>query len=134
MHGAEVWQIPTREINKILATEMDVLRRSARKSRLERIKNKYIKEIMGVKEKPGIIDIIEKKRLQWYGHVKRMQEDRLPKLIMEWIPGKRRKRGGSRKTWMEDVRTAMKTRHLEVDQWLNRKEWCLGSRRRQQLS
>jgi hypothetical protein len=35
---------------------------------------------MGVKEKPDIIDIIEKKRLQWYGHVKRMQEERLPKL------------------------------------------------------
>jgi hypothetical protein len=33
---------------------MDVLRRSARKSRLERIKNEHIKEIMGVKEKPGI--------------------------------------------------------------------------------
>jgi hypothetical protein len=26
MYGAEVWQIPTREINKILSTEMDVLR------------------------------------------------------------------------------------------------------------
>jgi hypothetical protein len=56
-----------------------VLRRSARKSRLERIKNEHIKEIMGVKEKPDIIDIIEKKRLQWYGHVKRMQEERLQK-------------------------------------------------------
>ena len=31
MYGAEVWQIPTREINKILSTEMDVLRRSAEK-------------------------------------------------------------------------------------------------------
>jgi hypothetical protein len=27
---------------------------------------------MGVKEKPDIIDIIERKRLQWNGHVKRM--------------------------------------------------------------
>ena len=43
----------------------------------------YIKEIMGVKEKPDIIDIIDRKRLQWYGHVKRMQDDRLAKLIME---------------------------------------------------
>jgi hypothetical protein len=68
-------QIPTREMNKILSTEMDVLRRSARKSRLERIKNEYIKEIMGVNGKPDIRDIIEKKRLQWYGHVKRMPED-----------------------------------------------------------
>jgi hypothetical protein len=99
-----------------------VLRRSARKSRLEKIKNEHIKEIMRVKEKPGIIDIIERKRLQWYGHVKRMQEDRLPKLITEWIPGERRKRGHPRKTWMECVRAAMQTRHLETDQWLNRKE------------
>jgi hypothetical protein len=42
MYGAEVWKIPTREIYKILSTEMDVLRRSARKSRLGRIKNEYI--------------------------------------------------------------------------------------------
>jgi hypothetical protein len=122
MYGAEVWQKPTREINKILATEMNVLRRSARKSRIERRKNEYIKELMGVKEKPDITDIIERKRLQWYGHVKRMQEERLPKLIMEWIPGKRRKSGRPRKTWMEGVGAAMKTRHLEADQWLNRKE------------
>ena len=103
MYGAEVRQIPTREINKILSTEMDVLRISARKSRMERIKNEHITEIMGVKEKPDIMDLIERKRLQWYGHVKRMQEERLPKLIMEWIPGKRRKRVSPRKTWMEGV-------------------------------
>ena len=38
MYDAEVWHIPNREINKILSTEMGVLRRSARKSRMERIK------------------------------------------------------------------------------------------------
>ena len=75
-----------------------MLRRSARKSRMERIKNEHIKEVMGVKEKPDIVDIIERKRLQWYGHVKRLQEERLAKLIMEWIPGQRRKRGRPRKT------------------------------------
>jgi hypothetical protein len=83
VYGAEVWQIPTREINKILSTEMDMLRRSARNSRMERIRNEHIKELMGVKGKPDIIDILGKKRLQWYGHVKRMPEERIPKLIME---------------------------------------------------
>jgi len=43
---------------------MDVLRRSARKSRMERTKNECIKEINGVKGKPDVRDIIEKKRLQ----------------------------------------------------------------------
>ena len=98
------------------------------------ITNEHIKEMMEVKEDPDIIDIIERKRLQWYGHVKRMQEERLPKLIMEWIPEERRKRGRPRKTWMEGVQAAMEKRHLEMDQWLNRKEWCLGSGRRWQLS
>ena len=50
-----------------------------------------------MKGQPDIIDIIEKKRLQWYGHVKRMPEDRIPKLIMDWIPLERRKKRTSKK-------------------------------------
>jgi len=46
---------------------------------MERIKNEQIKEIMGVKGKPDSIDIIEKKRLQWYDHIERMPEERIPK-------------------------------------------------------
>jgi len=42
MYGAEVWQIPTREINKMLSTGMDEVRRSARKSRMEKIKKMNI--------------------------------------------------------------------------------------------
>jgi hypothetical protein len=86
------------------------------------------KEIMRVKGKPDIIDIIEKKRLYWYGHVKRKPEDRIPKLIME-----RRKRGHPRKMWMEGVEAAMTARNLEPDQWRNRKEWRLVSGSRRQL-
>jgi hypothetical protein len=122
MYGAKVWQIPTREINKILSKEVDVLRRSARKSRMEIIKNEHIK--------PDIIDITEKKRLQWYGHDKSLPDDRIPKLIMEWIPEERRKRGRPRKTWMEGVQAAMTARNLEQDQWRHREEWSLVSGRR----
>jgi hypothetical protein len=80
---------------------------------LEKIKNKNIKEIMGVKGKSDITDIIEKKRLQWYGHVKRMQEERIPKLILEWVPAEKRKRGRPRKTWIEGVHAAMTARNIE---------------------
>jgi hypothetical protein len=40
---------------------------------------------MGVKGKPDIIDIIQKERLQWYGHVKRMPEERIPKLTLNLL-------------------------------------------------
>jgi hypothetical protein len=42
---------------------------------MDRIKNEHIQQIMGVKGKPDVIDIIEKKILQWYGHVKWMPEE-----------------------------------------------------------
>ena len=69
-----------------------------------------------MKGKTDSIDIIEQKRLQRYGHVKRMPEERIPKLIMDWIPRERRKRGRPRKTWME-VQAAMTTRNLEPEKW-----------------
>jgi hypothetical protein len=101
-----------------------------KKIKVGKIKNENIKEIMGVKGKPDIIDIIEKKTLQWYGYVKRMSEDRIPKLILEWAPEERRKRGRPRKTWMEGVHAAMTARNLEQDQRRNREEWRLVCGRR----
>jgi len=100
---------------------------------MERIKNEHIREIMGVKRKPDIIDIIEQKRLQCYGHVKTMPVERISKLIMDWIPRERRKRGHPRKMWMVVVQAAMITRNLEPDQWRNKEEWRLVSGRRRQL-
>jgi hypothetical protein len=44
---------------------------------------------MRVKKEPSNTYIIERKRLEWYGHVKRTQEERVPKVIMEWIPGEK---------------------------------------------
>ena len=109
---------------------MDVLRRSALKSRTERMENEEIEEIMRVKGKLDSIDIMEQKRLKWYGHVKRMPEERITKLIMVWIPWERRKRGRPRKTRKEGVQAAMTTINLEPDQWRKREEWRLVSGRR----
>ena len=75
-----------------------------------------------------IIDIIQQKRLQRYGHVKRMPEERIPKLIMDWIPRERRRRGRPRKTWMEGVQAAMTTRNLGSEQWRKR-EMAFGFRK-----
>ena len=50
------------------ATEMDALRGAARTSRLERIRNKTIKEEMGAQK--TIFDCTEEKQLFWYGYVR----------------------------------------------------------------
>jgi hypothetical protein len=62
-----------------------------------------------------------------------MPVERIPKLIIDWIPQERRKRGRPRKTLMEGVQSARTARNLEPDQWRNREEWRLVSGRRRQL-
>ena len=41
----------------------------------------------------NIIKKIDEKRCRWYGHVKRMRNDRLPKLLMKWQPDIRNSSG-----------------------------------------
>ena len=63
-----------------------------------------------------------------------MPAERLPKLIMEWIPIQRKKRGRPKKTWMEGVQDAMTVRGLEADQLMDREEWRLVSGRQRKMS
>ena len=69
-------------------TEMDALRRSSRISRKERIRNVTIKQQIGLEE--TIVKEIEQNQLTWYGHVQRMAEGRLPKIVLKWIPKQKR--------------------------------------------
>ena len=50
-------------------------------------------------------DYIRYKQLNWYGHVQRMNEGRLPLKILEWCPSERRRRrkGSPRNFWMPSV-------------------------------
>ena len=73
--GSETWRLTENNKRRFEATEMDVLRRSSRISRKERIRNVTIRQQIGLEE--TIIKEIEQNQLTWYGHVQRMVEGRL---------------------------------------------------------
>jgi hypothetical protein len=75
---------------------MDVLRKSSRISRKERIRNVTIRQQIGLEE--TIIKETEQNQLTWYGHVWRMAEGRLPKISLKWMPKQKRARGRPEKT------------------------------------
>jgi hypothetical protein len=109
---------------------MDVLRRSSRISRKERIKNVTLRQQIGIEE--TIIKETEQNQLTWYGHVQRMEEGRLHKITLQWMPKQKRARGRLKKNWMEGIRNAMNERNLNEGQWEDRKQWSLvvGQRRK----
>src|SRR5215470_6922911 len=121
---SETWRLTENNKRRVEATEMDVLRRSSRISRKERIRNVTIRQQIGLEE--TIIKEIEQNQLTWYGHVQRMAEGRLPKIALKWIPKQKTARGRPKKNWMEGIRKAMNERNLNEGQWEDRKQWSLG--------
>jgi hypothetical protein len=62
------------------------------------------KEIYVRVNKPTIIDTIRLNRLRWFGHVQKMEENRIPKRVSYMNLGTTRLRGRPRNRWQDDVR------------------------------
>ena len=62
----------------------------------------------------SILDYIRYKPLNWYGHVQRMDQERLPRRILEWCPPGKRRKGRSRNSWMQEVTTGMRERERGI--------------------
>jgi hypothetical protein len=62
------------------------------------------KEIYASVKKPTIIETIRLNRLHWFGHVQRMEENRIPKRVLYMNFGTTRLRGRPRNRWQDEVR------------------------------
>lgn len=124
LYGAESWRITEANRRKLEAVEMDAFRRTLGVSRRDRVPNEEIRQRIGIEG--SLTTDIEQKQLIWYGHVQRMNDDRIPKRVMQWIPQNRRKRGRPKKTWKEGISKAMSARELTEGQWNDRRTWKLG--------
>ncbi|KAF2881456.1 hypothetical protein ILUMI_24742 [Ignelater luminosus] len=102
---------------------MDAMRRLLRISRRDRMRNEMVRERVGIEG--TITNDIERKQLIWYGHVQRMEEQKIPKQVLNWIPPVRRKKERPKKTWIEGIRKSMSKKNLTDNKW-NRQEWKLG--------
>ena len=80
-YGTETWILNKKIKSKLASTEMDFLRRSSRHSKLEKVRNIEIRRQMNYQE--SIIDYIQRKQLSWYGHVKRMDNSRIPRRLLD---------------------------------------------------
>ncbi|PSN38843.1 hypothetical protein C0J52_20913 [Blattella germanica] len=76
-----------------------------------------------MKIKGSLTEVIKTAQLRWFGHVKKMREDRLPKKIFEWQPMGRRKRGRPNITWTERILKTMRERGIQEGNW---EEWRMA--------
>ena len=62
------------------------------------------KDIYTSVKKPTIIETIRLNRLRWFGHVQRMEENRIPKRVLYTNFGTTRLKGRPRNRWQDEVR------------------------------
>ncbi|KAF6209013.1 hypothetical protein GE061_014756 [Apolygus lucorum] len=123
-HSAESWALTKKEYDRLQASEMKYLRKVAKKTRWDRVRNTTIRT--GLKVRP-MDHVIKDAQLRWLGHVVRMPNNRYPKRAHEARPEGTRPRGRRRITWRENVQEAAKERGVRRDRieeaCLDRTRW-----------
>ena len=101
MYGCETWMINAWVRKSLNVFEMKVLRAIYNKlRRIYRIRNERIREIC--KWKRGVIDRAEEGVLKWFGHIYRMNDDRMVgKVFRSEVDGGRGGESQSGERWME---------------------------------
>ena len=126
LYGSEIWSLTTKTESRLQAAEMRVLRLIKGVTRRDKIRNTQIRQELNVLP---LLEDIERNKLRWYGHVKRMGEEKKPRKYLEWRPQGKRPVGRPRKRWIEGVSSALERRGTslaEVEEsrrYENRGEW-----------
>lgn len=100
IYACENWTIQKKHIGKLDAMEMKHLRKIAGKTKWDGIRNNIIRET--IKQEP-IGNKVIKRQLNWYGHLTRMNTNKLVKKVWGAKSHRKRKRGRPRKTWLQQI-------------------------------
>lgn len=127
LYGSETWTLLTPDINKLEVFQMRCLRQILGVSLRDKLRNETIR--MRCDSQPAIAETIQSRRLRWFGHVCRMDTDRLPHQLL-WrqrpIAWKVQK-SAPKKTWTKQIEDDLKNRRLSLaeakDTALDREAW-----------
>jgi hypothetical protein len=106
-HASETWTLTKRDIKQLNIFERKVYSRIIGPVYDNEKENWRIltnKEIYARVKTPTIIETIILNRLHWFGHVQRMEENRIPKRALHMNLGTTRLRGRPRNRWQGEVR------------------------------
>src|ERR1700755_3177614 len=102
MYGCETWVMNAQFRKRLEVFEMKGLRAVCGLRRVDRIRNERIREMCGWKR--GIVGRAEEGVLRWFGHMCRMDENRMVGRVMRSDVEGGRGRGRPRMRWMDGVR------------------------------
>ena len=100
-YGSETWSMTVANKKKLEAAHHKWMRRILGITWKQMVTNEEVRRRTGM---GNLEETLRKNRLRWFGHVCRLDDSRLAKQVLKWVPkdGKR-KRGRPRKNWRSTV-------------------------------
>ena len=125
MYSSETMLWMEKERSRMRGVQMDNLRRLLDIRRMSRVPNARIRQFCGVKK--GLEERIDEGVFRWFGHVERMERDRIAKRVYVGECAGSRSVGRPRKRWIDIVKECLRKRGLDVGEARrmvqNRSEW-----------
>ena len=120
MYGLETAPIKKTEERKLDVAEMKMLRWMSGVTRMDRIRNEYIRGSLKVTE---VSKKVQEARLRWYGHVMRSPEEQVAREAMDMVVEGRRRRGRPKTRWKDRIEADLLEKGINERDYENRSNW-----------
>ncbi|KAK3507183.1 hypothetical protein QTP70_009514 [Hemibagrus guttatus] len=120
LYGLETVSLRKRQESELEVAELKMLRFSLGVTRLDRIRNEYIR---GTAHVGRLGDKVREARLRWFGHVQRRESEYIGRRMLDMeLPG-RRQRGRPKRRYMHGINEDMKLVGASVEDAEDRDRW-----------
>ncbi|KAK3526634.1 hypothetical protein QTP70_030849 [Hemibagrus guttatus] len=120
LYGLETVSLRKRQESELEVAELKMLRFSLGVTRLDRIRNEYIR---GTAHVGRLGDKVRETRLRWFGHVQRRDSEYIGRRMLDMgLPG-RRQRGRPKRRYMDGINEDMKLVGARVEDAEDRDRW-----------
>ncbi|KAK3548706.1 hypothetical protein QTP70_017262 [Hemibagrus guttatus] len=120
LYGLETVSLRKRQESELEVAELKMLRFSLGVTRLDRIRNEYIR---GTAHVGRLGDKVREARLRWFGHVQRRESEYIGRRMLDMeLPG-RRQRGRPKRRYMDGINEDMKLVGASVEDAEDRDWW-----------
>ncbi|KAK3509068.1 hypothetical protein QTP70_020206 [Hemibagrus guttatus] len=120
LYGLETVSLRKRQESELEVAELKMLRFSLGVTRLDRIRNEYIR---GTAHVGHLGDKVREARLRWFGHVQRRESEYIGRRMLDIeLPG-RRQRGRPKRRYMDGINEDMKLVGASVEDAEDRERW-----------
>ncbi|KAK3541781.1 hypothetical protein QTP86_005445 [Hemibagrus guttatus] len=120
LYGLETVSLRKRQESELEVAELKMLRFSLGVTRLDRIRNEYIR---GTAHVGRLGDKVRETRLRWFGHVQRRESEYIGRRMLDMeLPG-RRQRGRPKRRYMDGINEDMKLVGASVGDAEDRDRW-----------